>query len=146
MSTVPRETVYETLLALLTTTGDFKLVSRRNRAPETITPALSPALFLFEVSESYHVQAPGLPVKLCLQVQAVFYNSVGSDLNLCPTTAINAALDNLDVALKADQPATGRTTLGGLVFSLKANGNVEKAPGDRDGNAIAIVPLEIILP
>ena len=142
---VARETVYTALLNLLTTTGDFKLVSRRNRAPESIGPALSPALFLFEHSETYHVIAPAVPPKICLQVLAIFYNTVGSDLNICPTTAINAALDNLDAALKPD-PATGRTTLGGLVYSLKANGIVEKAPGDREGNALAIVPLEIILP
>jgi hypothetical protein len=140
-----RETVYQALLDLLTTTGDFKLVSRRNRAPESITPDLSPALFLFERGETYHVVSPSVPPKRCLEVLAIFYNDVGADLNGVPTALINAALDNLDAALKPD-PATGRTTLGGLVYSCRANGAVEKAPGDREGKALAVVPLEIILP
>jgi hypothetical protein len=143
--TAARETVYRALLDLLTTTGDFKLVSRRNRAPEQIGPALSPALFLFEAGETYHVQAPGLPVKRCLQVLACFYNDAGSDLNVCPTTIINNSLDALDAILTGG-PATGRTTLNGLVYSLKQNGRTEGSPGDRDGRAVAIVPLEIILP
>ena len=142
---VARETVYQKLLDVLTTTGDFKLVSRRNRAPEQIGPELSPALFLFEAGETYHEQAPGLPVKRCLQVLACFYNDVGSDLNACPTTAINNALDALDAILTVS-PATGPKTLGGLVYSLKQNGRTEGSPGDREGKAVAIVPLEIILP
>jgi hypothetical protein len=140
-----RETVYQALLDLLTTTGDFKLVSRRNRAPESIGPDLSPALFLFERGETYHVISPSMPTKRCLRVAACFYNDVGSDLNATPTTVINAALDALDRALTPDV-ATNRTTLGGLVHSVKITGDTEGSPGDRDGKAVAIVPIEIILP
>jgi hypothetical protein len=140
-----REAVLVALLDLLTTTGDFKLVSRRNRAPESIGPALSPALFLFERGETYHVVAPAMPTKRCLRVAACIYNDVGSDLNATPTSVINDALDALDAALKPD-PATGRTTLGGLVYSLKISGDTEGSPGDREGKAVAIVPIEIVLP
>jgi hypothetical protein len=142
---IARETVYVALLNLLTTTGSFKLVSRRNRAPESIGPTLSPALFLFERGETYHVISPGMPVKRCLKVSACFYNDVGADLNATPTTLVNNALDALDAILTGD-PATGRTTLGGLVYSIKQSGDTEGSPGDREGKAVAIVPLEIILP
>jgi hypothetical protein len=142
---IRRETVYVALLNLLTTTGDFKLVSRRNRAPEQIGPALSPALFLFERGETYHDTAPGIPTKRCLRVSACFYNDAGSDLNATPTTIVNDALDALDAALKI-HPVTGPQTLGGLVYSVKISGDTEGSPGDRDGRAAAIVPIEIVLP
>jgi hypothetical protein len=142
---IRREAVYVALLNLLTTTGDFKLVSRRNRAPEQIGPALSPALFLFERGETYHVVSPAMPTKRCLHVAACFYNDAGSDLNATPTTIVNDALDALDRALTPDV-ATGRMTLGGLVYSVKISGDTEGSPGDRDGRAAAIVPIEIVLP
>lgn len=142
---IRREAVYVALLDLLTTTGDFKLVSRRNRAPEQIGPALSPALFLFERGEHYDAPSPNVPTKRCLHVSACFYNDVGSDLNATPTTVINDALDALDAALKT-HPVTGPQTLGGLVYSLKISGDTEGSPGDRDGRAVAIVPIEIVLP
>ncbi len=140
-----REAAYVALLDLLTATGDFKSVSRRNRDTEGIGPDESPALFLVEISEHYTSISPAMPPKRCLKVWACFYNDVGPDLNATPTTLINNALDALDAALKPD-PATGRTTLGGLVYSLTRDGDVAKAPGDKEGKALAIVPLEITLP
>ena len=142
---IRREAIYVALLDLLTTTGSFKVVSRRNRAPETIGPDLSPALFLLEKGETYHVISPGMPTKRCLRVAACFYNDVGSDLNATPTTVVNDALDALDRALTPDV-ATGRMTLGGLVYSVKITGDTEGSPGDREGKAVAIVPIEIVLP
>lgn len=142
---IARETVYQTLLDLMAATGDFHLVSRRNRAPESITPDLSPALFLLEDGESYIYQSPSLPPKRCLHVLACFYNDLGADLNGTPTTIVNNALDALDRAMTPDV-ATGRTTLGGLVYSFTRPGRTQGSPGDREGKAVQIIPIEIMLP
>jgi hypothetical protein len=129
----------------LSSTGDFKVVSRRNRAPESITIDMSPALFLLETGENYTYVSPSVPPKRCLHVAACFYNDVGADLNAYPQTIVNNALDALDRAMTPD-PATGRTTLGGLVYSFTRPGQTQGSPGDREGKAVQIIPIEILLP
>jgi hypothetical protein len=143
---VTREQIMTALLALLQTTAEYKLVSRRNRAPSTITPALSPALFLFEDAEAYKRPSPSLPPVRTLTAKAVIYNNVGPDPNQTPTSIVNAALDALDVALAPDNSVTGRCTLGGLVYSAMIDGEIVKAPGDMTGVALAIAPIRIVIP
>ena len=142
-----RESVYMALFNAITATGAFKIVSRRNRAPESIGPDLSPALFLLEDGESYDTPSPSVPSKRCLHVLACLYNDIGADLNATPKTALNDALDALDAFIRKVDPATGRNTLGGLVYSVtRATGRSEGSPGDREGKAVEIVPIDIVLP
>lgn len=144
-----REQILDALLALLAATGEFKLVSRRDRAPETIGPALSPAVFLLENpvrAEKYERPSPSSPPIRTLYVDAVFYNDAGADPNVIPLTIVNDALDALDAALKPDSPMTGRLTLGGLVYSVMREGDARKSDGAKTGRAVAIAPIAIILP
>ena len=145
---IRREDVHVALFNAMTALGAFKIVSRRNRAPESIGPELSPALFLLQDGETYDVPSPGSPPsKRCLHVLACLYNDVGSDLNATPTTAFNDALDALDAFFRAVNPATGRITLGGLVYSVtRAPGRSEGSPGDREGKAVEIIPIDIVFP
>ena len=141
-----REQVMNALLALLKATGSFVTISRRNRNPEGLAPSQSPALFLVEALEEYSRPSPTVQPKRALVVKAIFYNDVGPDENAIPSTPINNALDALDVALKPDDPATNRFTLGGLVFSAMIEGTIEKASGDVTGKSLAVVPIKIVLP
>ena len=105
-------------------------------------------MFLLQDGETYDVPSPGSPpAKRCLHVKACVYNDVGSDLNATPTTAVNDALDALDAFFRTVNPATGRITLGGLVYSVtRAAGQSEGSPGDREGKAVEIIPIDIVLP
>jgi hypothetical protein len=141
-----REAVMTALQSMLAGLGSFAIVSRRNRSPETIGPSQSPALFLLEHSEDYHTSAVNLPPVRSLTVSVVIYNDVGPNNDAIPSTVVNQMLDAIDAALAARDPGTGRYTLGGLVYSVVAEGAVEKAPGDKTGKSLAIVPLKIILP
>ena len=141
-----REQVMTALLALLQTSAEYKLISRRNRAPATITPALSPALLLLEDAETYVRKSPAQPPVRTLTAKAVIYNDVGPNPNAIPVTIVNQALDALDALLVPDDRATGRCTLGGLVYSAMLDGDVVKAPGDQTGVAMAIAPIRIVLP
>lgn len=140
-----REQVMVALLALLSGTGNFVTISRRNRSPESLGPALTPALFLLEDGEEYEIKSVSLPPIRHLLVSAIFYNDIGADQVAIPATAINNALDNLDAALAPTTP-TGLTTLGGLAYSVKITGEVKKAPGDKTGKSLAIVPIRVIMP
>lgn len=141
-----REAIMNALLAKLAATAEYVLVSRRNRAPETITPALSPALFLFEDAEHYRREGPSRAPVRSLIAKAVIYNNVGPNSNMVPATVVNNALDALDAALVADNAALNTCTLGGLVNGVLIDGEVVKAPGDVTGVALAIVPIRILMP
>jgi len=141
-----REQILDALLAALSACAPFKLTSRRDRAPESIGPDQSPALFLLETGERYERPTPINPPKRTLLVDAVFYNDAGADPNAIPLAVINAALDALDDALASDNALVGRFTIGGRVYSCMIDGAVKKFPGAKTGKAGAIVPLAILLP
>jgi hypothetical protein len=142
-----REAVMTALLTQLQTVSAFKLASRRNRDPATIGPALSPALFLLEHAERYVRSSVAMPPTREMMVSVIFYNDVGADANAVPATIINTALDALDAALKPNDPSN-LFTLGGLVDSVVVDDtrDIERAPGDKTGKALAVVPLRIVLP
>ncbi|MDR3495292.1 MAG: hypothetical protein P4L82_11890 [Ancalomicrobiaceae bacterium] len=135
----------QALLALVSATLAFKTASRRNRDPDTLKPADCPAVFLLEDSETYERYSPSMPPKRVLLVSAVFYNDIGTDQSQSPATAINTALDALDLAFRPMTPS-GLFTMNGLVDSVVIEGEVKKAPGDRTGRSVAIVPIRVVLP
>jgi hypothetical protein len=140
-----RETILNALFAQLSTLAVFKFTSRRDREPESITPAMSPALFLVEPGEKYERPSVALPPKRTLHVDAIFYNNVGPEPNLIPLTLINNALDALDAALTPTS-STYLYTLNGLVDAVYIDGEVEKRTGAKTGAAAAIVPIAIRIP
>ena len=143
---VSREQVMQALLAKLETSGDFKLVGRRNRNPDTIGADNSPALILVEHTEGYRNPSTHQPSIRRLMVRAIVYNDVGGDDNAIPSSAINGILDAIDGLFVPDNMMTGQFTLGGLVQSAVIDGTVVKAPGDMTGKGLAIVPITIVLP
>ena len=141
-----REAVMTALLAAIVGTGAFETTGRRNRGSNAIGPTQSPACFLFQDSERQERKSPMLPPKRILNISAVIINDVGQDPAAVPATLINAALEALDALFRPDNLASGRCTLGGLVESLMIDGEIVQAPGDQTGKALAVVPLQIILP
>jgi len=139
-----REAVMQALLAVVQGTASYQTSGRRLRAPESITPAQSPAVFLVESGDEYAFDAPR-PRRLTLNVKAFFYNNVGDDDTVIPSTLINNALDALDAALAGDVP-TGLCTLGGLVYSCRLSGEGKRASGELTGQALAVVPIKIVFP
>jgi hypothetical protein len=141
-----RETIINALFTKLVTSGQFNTTGRRNRDPESIAPEQTPALLLVEHTEKYAIPSPSLPAKRMINLRAILYTDVGDDDNAIPATVINNLLDGVDAALVPDDPTSQRCTLGGLVYSVKIDGDVIKAPGDVTGKGLAIVPLQILIP
>jgi hypothetical protein len=139
-----REQIMQALLLLLAGTGNFVTVGRRNNDPEGLGPSQTPALFLFEHSEEFHRPSANLPPVIKLKVLAIFYADTGPDVNAIPSAPVNNALDALQTALLPDNRETGFFTLGGLVYGLYVEGEIMKAPGDKTGKSLAIVPITII--
>jgi hypothetical protein len=141
-----REQVMNTLLDLLAGSGEFATVGRRNRSPESFSPATTPALMVVKHSESSVRQSPNLPAKRTLNIRAIIYIDVGDDENAIPESIINNLLEGFDAVMKPDDPGTGKCTLGGLVYSAMIDGDDVEAPGDVTGKGLAIVSIKVILP
>jgi hypothetical protein len=141
-----RETAVQALLNKLTGLGVFTNIGRRNTSPETIASPGNPALLLLTHHENYVRAEYAQPPKRTLTVLACVYIDTGTDENAVPDTVLNTLQDAIDGALVADDRSTGRCTLGGAVFSAHIKGEVIRAPGDKTGKGLAVIPIDLILP
>ena len=139
---ITREAVMTALLQRLSIPS-FVTISRRNRAPETLSPSLTPALMLVGHKESFERPSASMPPKVILHLLAILYIDVGNDENAVPDAILNGLLDEVTLALHPDSPALGRTTLGGLVQSVMIDGEITKAPGDITGKGLAVIPITV---
>ena len=143
-----REAAIGALFTRLCGAYAFTQTTRRLASPETIAAPGEPALALVPrpVGETYRVVAPNLPPRRTLALFAIVYVDAGADPNAIPETLLNPIRDAIDAALVADDPITGRCTLGGLVYSVRIEGDVEGSPGEKTGKGLAVIPIDIVLP
>ena len=145
MSTT-REQALAALLAAVQARNYFVATGRRARDPSVIGPTLSPACFLVRSGETIVRASPSKPRVATIHVSAFVYGDVGPAANAIPETALNNAMEALEAALAIDDFARQTCTLGGLVYAAFLRGEVHTAPAELTGKAMAIVPIDIILP
>lgn len=107
--------------------------------------AAQPALFLRDGDEDLTYPQIVLQEQVILAELWIYANS-GKDPEAVPVILLNNLLDAIQTGFAPDDPMQQRFTLGGLVFWCRISGKVTKSPGDIDGQAIAIVPVEITVP
>ncbi len=146
MAQPTREQVYDALLDLLKGVTGIKAATRRRRPYNYFTEDNTPALMLVEWKENYYRKSASLPPTRTLTVAAMIINVVGNNQTALPTTPVNDALDAIDAALKPNAVSNGLVHLGVGAYAVYIAGEVEKAPGDITGTAIASIPISIILP
>lgn len=136
-----REPVYAALFALLSGAAPFVTASRRLRHWSDVGPAEQPALFVVQKSETAERRA-GLPAKWRASVDVYIYAHAPDDAT-SPATVLNPLLDAIEAALA---PAGGAVqTLGGLASHAWIAGKIETDEGVLGGQAVAIVPVEILV-
>ncbi len=142
-----RESAIAALQTALTPAAAFGKVTRRLLSEEQMCAVGSPGLALVVHHEDYHRPALNQPPRRTLTVLAVVYvMAAAADPNAVPDSLLNPILDGFDAALAPDNPITGLCTLGGLVYGAAIRGQVERAPGDKTGRGVAIVPIDLVLP
>lgn len=143
--TASREAITQALLAKITASGAFTTVARRMRGEESIPVTQTPALFLRNSSETAVGAVPTL-TKTTLHLMALIYTNINASETIIPDSVLNPLLDSLQATFKADDPS-GRFTLGGLVYSVKARiGETKKGQDDVTGQSVAIIPIEVLIP
>ncbi len=105
-----------------------------------------PALFQAQKHESAH-RARGQPPKWTLALEIYVYAQAPDDVP-SPSTVLNPLLDALEAALapSGQDVATNVQTLGGLVSHCWISGTVVTDEGVLGGQAVAIIPIEIVVP
>lgn len=143
-----RDTAITALLARIATAYAWASPpQRRLKLWSDVPPAMRPACFVFEGgAETYTHVTDGTP-KRALQVRLFIYANA-HDPGAVGASALNAIMDALDAALAPTgvDLTLGRCTLGGAVHRCAIDGKPLKDPGDLDGDALALVPITLVLP
>ena len=137
-----REPIYAALFALAQTAASFKTTGRKLKAATDIPKESQPALFQIQHNETAQ-KLDGAPNRWLLSVSLVIYVNTGGDSEVAPTTQLNPIIGEI-TTLFSPNPATGRQTLGGLVRHAEIVGTIEIDEALMNGQAVAIVPLEIL--
>ena len=139
-----REAIYSALWAKVSGLSQFKVTSRRVRLWMDVPSVEQPALFMAQTGESAR-KMTRQPKVWTFNVELYIYVHTGEDMNTDPATLLNPCVDAVDTALKPASYGVEQT-LGGLVERCSIEGGVETSEGALGPQAIAIIPVTIIVP
>ena len=139
-----REPIYAALFALISAASGIVTASRRLRHWTSVEAAEQPALFLVQKKEAAH-QAEGAPTTWRAELDVYVYCQAPDDTT-SPAIVLNPLLDAIEAALtpQGADSLIGVQTLGGLVKHCWISGAIETDEGALGGQAVAIVPIEIL--
>jgi hypothetical protein len=140
-----REPIYAALFDLLAGAANFATASRRLRHWTQVAAAEQPALFMVQKKEIAKA-AEGVPTVWRAELDLYVYCQAADDVS-APALALNPLIDALEAAL-APQGADGIAgvqTLNGLAKHCWISGTIETDEGALGGQAVAIVPVEILV-
>lgn len=146
-----REAICVALLALFRAKpGGFVTVGRRHIMPPLLQPAQQPALFVAQTMEETKQPNQGMPGITVMEATLFVYllgpgvdEPAGEETTLAET-ALNALLADIEAAL--DSGSDPAQTLGGLVYDCWIEGQAFKDPGILGNQAMAIVPVRMLVP
>ena len=140
----PRETIQAALFQRLAAIPGFTTSSRRLKHWADVAPAEQPALFQVQKGESW-TRKDGLPPARRLSVELFVYVNTAADPTVAPSQVMNPLIDAIEAALAPD-PGHVTQTLGGLVEHAWIAGRIESDEGLLGDQAVAILPVEILVP
>jgi hypothetical protein len=140
---VAREAVYAALFAKLSAVPGIRTASRRLRHWADLPPSQQPALFQVQKAEAIGLE-DGLPPRRQLSVELYLY-ATGSDPGVPPSSILNPLIDAIEATLAPVTPGTTQT-LGGLVQHAWIAGRIETDEGVLGDQAVAILPVDILVP
>ncbi len=158
MSVPSREAIFSALFArvsaaTITVNGGsapaFITASRRIKLWTDVQPSQQPALFQTEHSEMVAPKPRGLPQKITLEAMLYIYSASGTNSGDVPATTVNNLIDAVSNTLQPQTPqeiGQNVCTLGGLAAHCWIEGRIFKDPGDLDGQALAMIPVKILIP
>jgi hypothetical protein len=151
MSLYPRETIMSALITQLQTAvfaqkvagvTTWQTIQRKVLTFEQVTPGMQPACFVANHSEDWTWTSETLVRVFMTATLYVMVNTKGAAV---PGQWVNLVMDAIATAL-APPASSDRQTLGGIVRHCRIKGRVLVDAGDVDGQALLLVPVELLLP
>jgi hypothetical protein len=142
---INRENIYNELLSQLSTVYNFNTVSRRLKHWQDVPVAQMPALFLAQQHETV-TQNTRQPAIITLHPEIYIYVSNGTSQTINPYSILNPIVDSITNLFTASNFPNGNNNLKGLVHTCKLSGTIDTDGGILGNVAVAIIPLEIIVP
>jgi len=133
-----REQIFSALAKRLEAVQGIETFSRRLKHWSDVPASNQPALYMTQGNQTVTVDGRGMPPKRNLPVKLYLYSQ--ND---------DPALQNdlLDAIEKALEPVGEETlTLGGLVSHCRIEGEIETDEGMLDTQAVAVIPISILVP
>lgn len=121
--------------------------SRRLKTFNRIDPSTQPAVFMVQHRETYERYGVGL-VRRYLDMGIWCYAST-ADESVIGDDLLDVMESSLEAALGPDDPTRNELTLGNLVSwcRIRRNDNTFiRDPGDIDGQALLVLPVQILIP
>src|SRR5487761_1528464 len=137
-----RNAITVALYNLLVATGSFGTTGRRVQLSRQIGEF--PALFLRRVADKYQTHT-GQPPRVTMHYEVWIYTKTTNPDGV-PTDDLDALLDAVDAALQPDNDLKQTNTLGGLVSHCRIEGDPLLDPGDLTGIALAVIPIQVLVP
>jgi hypothetical protein len=141
-----RDAAYAALFALVTPAYAWSSTpSRRVQLWDKVGIDQRPALFQYEGGEDTYEWIGSL-VKRTINARLFVYTDAKDD-SVNGSTALNTIVDAIEALIHPPMGdnGSGLMTLGGLVDQARIT-KADRTPGDLDGDGIAIIDVEIILP
>ena len=138
---INREAIYSALFTLLQGTGTYVTKSRRLKHWNDVPKDAQPALFMATGNQTAET-VRGQPTRWTLSVDVYVY--VRTDGGADPGPIINPLLDAIEAAL-APNAIENAQTLGGLVTWCRIEGAIETDEGTLGDQAVAIIPISILV-
>jgi len=147
---VTREQVFQALFAVVQAAPVATLIktfTRRFALPDQVLPGAMPQLMVWEQPERSEFTGPAMPPKRAWTAMIVVYFQ-NTNPAVAGATIINPIIDAIETALRYDDPATNKLTLGRLVTYCRIEGQTIKETGDTDARGIggAVIPIRILVP
>ena len=141
MNLASRETAFVALFNLVSGISGIKQCTRRLQHWADIPPEELPALYMQHTGET-HNPSRGLPDKIVLEVSLWLY--VRSE-ELAVGPILNPILDAIGQAFVPSITGENTLTLGGVVHHCWIEGQIQIFEGDLGDEAVAVVPLKILV-
>jgi hypothetical protein len=136
-----REVAYLALFSKLTALGTFKLVTRRLKHWQDTAPEDQPALFM-EHNGEVTQQVRGQPARVVLEVSLwIYVRSNGQEVG----PVLNPILDVVSDALAPPKNGDHTQTLNGVVHHCWIEGQTQIFEGDLGEEAVAIIPVKLLV-
>lgn len=120
-------------------------IGRRHMMPPQLTSAMQPALFVIQGSETRDPHPRGTGGKLTMRALLVAY-CYDTTANVDGSTQLNILIGKIEDALAPDNLSTNVQTLGDKAYHCWIDGEADVDPGVFGQQAVAIIPVTILVP